>query len=459
MIYRLVILLILFSSPSFSQNWVNYNFNNAITKIYLSPSSNKLIIGGYFTTINNQNNYCITSFDGTTFSPIGSGVNYTASIASVQDITEFNGSLYICGSMNAMGTIKTKSIAKWNGTQWDSLGVPLNAKVNALKVHNNELYVGGHFWKVGNATANAIIKYDGTNWISIGNGVPFITGGQAIVRAIEFYNNDMYLAGDFYDNLGNPFQLAKFDGTNWSKVLALNSSLSEINTLKVYHNNLYIGGRFFKNSGDPGNCIAKYNGFNWSPLDDGIDGNSTPTITEFKIINNKLFITGGFNNVNGNTASSIAYWNDTTFCALNLGSQPIKFLTIEGYNNTLFTGTSFYPLGSVDTVKHFAHIIPSSLNYSCSTVILNSVSENNRLSSKFKVFPNPAQGNLSIISENTDLNAVKLDLTNSLGQSVKFSYSRCNNQIICNLEELSSGIYFLKIHSANEFEIIKFIKQ
>ncbi len=114
----------------------------------------------------------------------------------------------------------------------------------------------------------------------------------------------------------------------------------------------------------------------------------------------------------------------------------------------------FTCFGKITPFTHYFGGSPSScvLNYV-------GLKENTSTGGNFKAFPNPAQENLFVTSENMDLNMIKLDLTNSLGQSIRFHSETIDTQIICKIEELPPGIYFLKIYSKTELETIRFIKR
>ncbi len=87
--------------------------------------------------------------------------------------------------------ISAKYIAKWNGTNWDSVGTGMNNRVNALAVYNGELYAGGAFTLAGGTPANHISKWDGTNWSAL------VPGTNSTVTAMAEYNGDLYAGGRF----------------------------------------------------------------------------------------------------------------------------------------------------------------------------------------------------------------------------------------------------------------------
>ena len=64
------------------------------------------------------------------------------------------GDLYVGGSFTNAGGVLNTNIAKWDGTNWSSLGGlgyfnSLAVGVNVLEFHNGELYAGGAFTNAG----------------------------------------------------------------------------------------------------------------------------------------------------------------------------------------------------------------------------------------------------------------------------------------------------------------------
>ena len=86
--------------------------------------------------------------------------------------------------------------SKINGQYWSSPGAGIGSfqtydAVYAMNIHNGHLYAAGSFSMAGGINANNIAKWDGTNWTSLGNGI------NGNVYAIASYNGELYAAGDF----------------------------------------------------------------------------------------------------------------------------------------------------------------------------------------------------------------------------------------------------------------------
>ncbi|PKK82979.1 MAG: hypothetical protein CVT49_10975 [candidate division Zixibacteria bacterium HGW-Zixibacteria-1] len=79
--------------------------------------------------------------------------NTSPSIPGVEDQVQamaiYNGSIIIAGFLTVAGSVIVSNIASWNGTTWSTLGSGMNKSVYALTVYDNMLIAGGSFTMVG----------------------------------------------------------------------------------------------------------------------------------------------------------------------------------------------------------------------------------------------------------------------------------------------------------------------
>ena len=119
----------------------------------------------------------------------------------VSSIAGYNGEVYAAGDFTIADSIYANRIARWNGTTWNPIGSGvdgLNDLVRCMIAFNNELYAGGNFTMAGGIPANHIAKWNGTNWSAVGLGM----NGE--VMGMEVYNGDLYACGFFTTAGGNP---------------------------------------------------------------------------------------------------------------------------------------------------------------------------------------------------------------------------------------------------------------
>lgn len=106
--------------------------------------------------------------------------------------------VYAGGYFATAGGVAAKNIAKWDGTNWSTLGSGTNSTVRAIAVYGSEVYAGGYFTIAGEVPANRIAKWNGTSWSALGSGT---NGG---VHAIAVSGNHLYVGGSFTTAGGKP---------------------------------------------------------------------------------------------------------------------------------------------------------------------------------------------------------------------------------------------------------------
>ena len=105
-----------------------------------SGSGPALCIGGLFTSAGGTEALGVATWDGTKWSALGSGVSGSGS-PFVLDLTVFddgNGpALYAAGSFTSAGGVAASHIAKWDGSSWSPLGSGTDDWVYALTVFDD----------------------------------------------------------------------------------------------------------------------------------------------------------------------------------------------------------------------------------------------------------------------------------------------------------------------------------
>ena len=240
-------------------------------------------------------------------------------------------SLFIGGSFTIPGNQSIKNIAVWNESKWSALSTGIsgqNADVECMAFYNNELYVGGFIDSAGGKEAKNIAKWDGKEWSSVGGGI------NGRVTSLKVYKDELYAGGWFSSSGGiKADNIAKWNGTNWSSV---GEGLSdEVYTLCVYNDELYAGGWFTINySGNfNANNIAKWNGVNWDTVGSGV--NSGSYIMTLTVFNNELYATGNFSKCGNVTVTNIAKWNNSIWQSVDSTAISNRIYVATVYKNEL----------------------------------------------------------------------------------------------------------------------------
>jgi len=180
--------------------------------------SQNLSLYAYFNTISDLNAFALTQPSSTRspyFYSIQSnqtpGVSYynLTSGISGEKVTKLlmNGSdLYVAGvDFTSAGGKTCNSIAKWNGSEWSSLGSGLTlsdgtpGSVNYLLMNGSHLYVGGYFRNAGGVQCNSIAKYTISTvvWSALSSGLTQSNGSPENAYYLLMNGSDLYVAGKF----------------------------------------------------------------------------------------------------------------------------------------------------------------------------------------------------------------------------------------------------------------------
>jgi hypothetical protein len=239
-----------------------------------------------------------------------------------------------------IGGVLANGIAKWNGSNWSSLGAGVNPQeVWALAVFDDgrgaALYAGGNFFSAGGVTVHCIARWDGTSWSALDDGL------SNAVQALAVYDDGggsaLYAGGYFALASGVPAScIAKWDGASWS---ALGQGIggfpsASVLALEVFDEGggpaLYAGGEFSQAGHVPASGIAKWDGSGWSALGAGVSGGGFPRVHALESFDDgggpALYAGGRFDSAGGVGASNVARWDGSSWSALGdgVGGSPAE---------------------------------------------------------------------------------------------------------------------------------------
>ena len=168
----------------------------------LAVSGGDLYAGGDFTTAGGVNANCIAKWNGSSWSPLGSGVGFPSGYSdhpSVHALAVSGSDLYAGGFFTTAGGVNANYIAKWNGSSWAPLGSGMDHSVFSLAVSGGDLYAGGVFATSGDVNTTGIAKWNGSSWSPLGSGVGGDLFGYYLVDALAVSGGDLYAGGRFHD--------------------------------------------------------------------------------------------------------------------------------------------------------------------------------------------------------------------------------------------------------------------
>jgi trimeric autotransporter adhesin len=480
----------------------------------IQPVGDRIYIGGVFTTADFLTLNGLVEWDETTSSwqKISDGRGdkgiYDGGIialASTDDV------LYAGGYFSIAGGVYAKSIAKWNGSEWDHMSMGyingIKGDVYSIFIDGDDVYVGGQFAWAGSVEAYHIAKWDGQAWSALGIGVGGVPGPS--VDAIYKMGNYLYVAGHFafvgdMENYELPANsIARFNLTTerWE---ALGNGIEYdqgypgfVEALEYDGTYLYAGGLFSRAGNTEIYSIALWDGENWLPLrpegkQDGVDG----IVYTIKKHNNDILFGGFFALPDESEIQNLARWDGSEWYEIGGGvsstnSYP-RVRAIQSYkdriiigglfdqvastsvsNLAMWDGTGWDNLGGgtnaqVNTLDIFGNklmaggwftIAGGKPSISIAEYDLTITSVDNpgiTIPSEFHVFqnyPNPFNPSTTIRFALPARSGVTLDIYNVLGQKIKTLLDEVRESGVHSIvwaADSPSGIYFYKITATAE---------
>ncbi|HEX8577673.1 MAG TPA: T9SS type A sorting domain-containing protein [Flavobacterium sp.] len=191
----------------------SFGFNNVRS---LAMYMGDLIAGGLIGD-NAGNVVNIVKWDGFSWSALGGGIH--GGMDDVFDMIIYNNELYVAGSFTKAHGNVGNYIQKWDGN-WHEVGGGVmglfggNGQIWDLEVHENALYATGYFSTAGGVPAQHIAKWDGTNWCSLGTELAnaicltksstdlYVGGGFKVINGDSTGSITKWIGGNYVDTCG-----------------------------------------------------------------------------------------------------------------------------------------------------------------------------------------------------------------------------------------------------------------
>jgi hypothetical protein len=236
-----------------------------------------LYVGGTFTSAGGASARRVARWDGQSWSPLGSGFETPGgSWVEVHALKSFDDgtgpALYAGGYFTQAGGTGANYIARWDGTSWSPLGAGLDGAVQALEVFDDgtgpALFVGGYFNFAGGAPASHVAKWDGTGWSTLALGVDDAVECLAVVDLGS--GPSLFAGGSFLSASGAYANyVARWNGSTWTG-LAQGPGMACLSLIGFddgWGTDLYAGG-FIHNGYHPG--LLRWDGSGWRAVGSGL---------------------------------------------------------------------------------------------------------------------------------------------------------------------------------------------
>jgi len=166
----------------------------------LAVYNDNLYVGGMITMAGAVESNCIAVWNNVTWSTIDSGITGENGWSTINALTVYNNDLYIGGFFDTVNGARINCITKWNGSHWSSVGSGINVggAIDAMQVFNGSLYVAGGFDSAGGVYAKNIAMLTSStsiNELSTNNGIaiyPNPANSYLIITTGYFDNTRIY---------------------------------------------------------------------------------------------------------------------------------------------------------------------------------------------------------------------------------------------------------------------------
>ncbi len=240
----------------------------------LGVYGNDLIVGGDIYMAGGQYINNIARWDGTAWHAMDKGLGAANSSNQVRSLESFNGELFAGGTFYPTPEQDLLYFARWNGTQWTTVGGGVDGAVIALTVLQGKLVVGGGFTSAGGIPANSLAIWDGSSWSSFDQGLAANMPGtqySSVYKLVQF-RDALYASGWFRTKVGTAELVVQWNGTTWTGT-GLSGGINDLaNELVVFQNRLIAGGDIWLQSSLTTPYLVAYDGLNWQSV--------VPTVTE-----------------------------------------------------------------------------------------------------------------------------------------------------------------------------------
>jgi hypothetical protein len=228
----------------------------------------------------------IAKWDGTWWRPVGGGVTGDVNALAVFDEDgpgPGGPALFAAGRITSAGGVPVARIARWDGSTWSPLGSGVTGTVNALRVHDPDgagpggecLFVGGDsLYSAGGQVAKGLACWDGSTWTTL-----IDSDFTVIVRGLEVWGPDhggptppaLAVVG-FFSRPGNQVnRVGLWDTDHWTFVgghfgsqVAYCLLASDPDGPGTLPGSLYVGGNPAIVGGTSG--VARYDGAAWQAI-------------------------------------------------------------------------------------------------------------------------------------------------------------------------------------------------
>jgi len=299
-------------------------------------------------------------------------VDFAGSILPVDPATTINdmaiapnGHVYVTGKFTEIGGVAAVNIARWNGTTWFPLGAGLDDVGLHIEVApNGDVYVGGKFHTAGAQSCYHVARYDGSSWHKVGAYAGM--NDEVYSLTISKDGSTVYVCGIFTDqyslSASAMLRIAKYNVESDTFSAMGDGFNGAVRDVVISPSNyVYACGDFSLSGIAHMHYIGKWNGSTWEQLGDGLSGGVVYSIDISD--NGNIVAVGEFSSASGIAIRRVALWNGSVWSNIDIR------LSVNGTPSPVavkYNGEDIYLGGS-----YFSDTTISS-SYSGITLVTNS---------------------------------------------------------------------------------------
>jgi hypothetical protein len=179
--------------------------NSAYVNSIVRLANGDLVVGGPFFSAGGAPAQRVARWNGTAWSPLGSGIPGPSGFGSVYAVgVAGNGDVIAGGSFTMAGGVPAANVARWDGSAWAALGSGTDGFVFSLAtLPNGDVLAGGEFTTAGGVASPRLARWNGAAWTAVAGGL----GGASVaatsgVRTIALLRDGRLAVGGAFDTAG-----------------------------------------------------------------------------------------------------------------------------------------------------------------------------------------------------------------------------------------------------------------
>lgn len=177
-----------------------------------------------------------------------------------------NGDLIAAGEFTIAGGTYATRVARWNGTSYAPMGPGVNGTISTAIEFGGDIYLGGTF----NSGASDLARWTGSAWVY----TAAFASKTAYVSDLHVHAGVLHAAGSMTGFTGTSYGVKRLNNGNWENVgQELNGEIKAMESVGPF---LLCGGSFTGNYFSQDTTVlhvARLDSGSWVQLGDGLNGN------------------------------------------------------------------------------------------------------------------------------------------------------------------------------------------